>query len=169
MAIALLVLVASACSRGGDPDATTTVPGGAETTTTTAGPGVGPGTGGGETTTTESTTTTTTVPLVELTHEIRIQGQGSQGVILVIQVPGGVATDRALEDLFVDLVDQYAPVQRMHVVDSLDAAELVLRDPTTLTEDEQAVLDAHHLLSYLDNTVTFEGPFADIEGFVYGS
>jgi hypothetical protein len=168
MAIALLVLVASACSRGGDLDATT-VPGGAETTTTTAGPGVGPGTGGGDTTTTESTTTTTTVPLVELTHEIRIQGQGSQGVILVIQVPGGVATDRALEDLFVDLVDQYAPVQRMHVVDSLDAAELVLRDPTTLTEDEQAVLDAHHLLSYLDNTVTFEGPFADIEGFVYGS
>ena len=162
----ILALSVAGCNRGDDEATTTTAPSDAATTTTVAG-------GGGGEAPTESTEaaveTTTTLPLIVLDYEVRFKGQGDGGAIMVVEVPGGEATDRALENLLLEVLDEHDPVVQLDVVDDPAAVELVRLDPTGLTGAEQAVLADHHLLSYEDGFVTFTGPFENVPGYVYGS
>jgi ABC-type glycerol-3-phosphate transport system substrate-binding protein len=166
LVLLILALSVAGCNRGDDEATTTTAPSDAATTTTVAA-------GGGGEAPTESTEavaeTTTTVPLIVLDYEVRFKGQGDGGAIMVVEVPGGEATDRALENLLLEVLDEHDPVVRLDVVDDPEAVELVRLDPAGLTEAEQAVLADHHLLSYEDGFVTFTGPFEDVPGYVYGS
>jgi len=161
----IFALSVAGCNRGEDEATTTTAAPDAVTTTTVAG-------GGGEAPSESTVTTpetTTTIPLIVLDYDVRFKGQGDGGAIMVVEVPGGEATDRALQNLLLEVLDEHDPVARLDVVDDPEAVELVRLDPTGLTESEQQVLADHHLLSYEDGLVTFTGPFEDVPGYVYGS
>lgn len=167
LVLVIFALSVAACNRGEDEATTTTAPPDAATTTTLAG-------GGGEDgAPTESTVaapdTTTTVPLIVLDYEVRFKEPGDGGSIMVVEVPPGEATDRALENLLLEVLDDHDPVARLDVVDDPEAVDLVRLDPEALTEEEAAVLANHHLMTYADGTVTFVGPFSEVPGFVYGS
>jgi hypothetical protein len=167
LVIAILALSVAACNRGGDDTTTTTEPDAATTSTVAIA-------GGDTTTTSEPTdapggTTTTTQPLIVLDYDVRFKGQSDGGAIMVVEVPGGEATDRALENLLLEVLDEHDPVAELDVVDAPEAVELVRLDPTALTEEEAAILGNHHLLNYSDGYVTFTGPFEDVPGYVYGS
>ncbi|MEX1286435.1 MAG: hypothetical protein AB1Z57_00700 [Acidimicrobiia bacterium] len=166
LVLAILALSVAACNRGGDDTTTTTVPDAATTSTVAI--------AGGDTTTTAPAeapdeSTTTTQPLIVLDYDVRFKGQSDGGAIMVVEVPGGQATDRALENLLLEVLDEHDPVAVLDVVDAPEAVELVRLDPTSLTEEEAAVLGDHHLLNYSDGYVTFTGPFEDVPGYVYGS
>ena len=162
----IIALSVAGCNRGDDESTTTTAAPAAVTSTTLAD-------GGGGEAPTESTVaapeTTTTIPLIVLDYDVRFKGQGDGGAIMVVEVPGGEATDRALQNLLLEVLDDHDPVARLDVVDDPAAVELVRLDPTGLTESEQQVLADHHLLTYEDGLVTFTGPFEDVPGYVYGS
>lgn len=173
--VLVLVVLASflaACNRGADDTTTTTAPADAGTTTTVAIAGGGDDdadTEDGDDVDAPEESTTTTVPLIVLDYDVRFKGQGDGGAIMVVEVPQGEATDRALENLLLEVLDEHDPVERLDVVDDPGAVDLVRIDPETLTEEEQAVLTDHHLLTYADGYVTFTGPFEEVPGYVYGS
>ncbi|MDH3397102.1 MAG: hypothetical protein OEM81_04635 [Acidimicrobiia bacterium] len=152
-----LALVTAACNRGDDAELTTTTAPGSQTTTTTAVTTTGDGTG--ETTTTLEGATGT--PGYDI-----IAGDSEAGEYVVLVEPG-TYTERDLQNIMEDLVDEYAPVT-VHLIDTEDAGDLVLKDE--LTEAEQAVLNAHYFARIVEGTtLEFLGPYGDLESVHIGS
>jgi hypothetical protein len=152
-----LALVSSACNRGDDAELTTTTTTGSQSTTTTAGTTTSGGTDDGTTT----TVGTTGVPGYDI-----IAGDSAAGEYVVLVEPG-TYSEQDLQNIMEDIVDEYAPIA-VHLIDTEDARELVLKDERT--EAEQAVLDAHYFARIIGGTtLEFLGPYADIESIHIGS
>lgn len=163
LALVILAVVAAGCNRGIDETTTTssTAPEAGSTTTSAPDEEIdGPG---------EVVETTTTIPLIILDWTVALEGDGLDGKILVVEVPAGEATDRALENVILDVLEEYDPVERLDVVDDAEAVDLVRLEPDSLTEEEAAVVADHHLANYSDGYVTFTGPFEEVPGYSYGS
>ena len=86
---------------------------------------------------------------------------------LVIVAEPGAYSNVELENLVYDIVENHSPRGAI-VVDDPAAADLAILD--TRTDEQQAALDSHTLLS-IDNgvEVTFHGPYADFPGLTVGS
>ena len=172
--LGLLVLSASACSRGQDESANTTV---VSTTTASDQGGVpvegsstsavvttsSPSSDGGE----PSVATTTAVVIGIPTYEIVSAVAGDRGDALVVVIDTGAYSNVELENLVFDIVDRFAPAVVL-VVDSQEAADLALLE--LLTDEEETILARHTLISIENGVeVTFLGPYADFPRLTIGS
>ena len=82
-------------------------------------------------------------------------------------VDPGAYSEQDLRNIMEGIVDEYAPVT-VHLIDSQDASELVLKDE--VTESEQAILDAHYFARVVDGTtLEYLGPYADLDSVHIGS
>lgn len=155
--ILVLGLIATACNRGDDAELTTTttvsssLPQTSTTTNTDSGPD-------GETTTTMATGAP---PEYQI-----IAGNSGEGEYVVLIDPGAYS-EQDLRNIMEVMVDEYAPVT-VHLIDSEEASELVLKDE--VTEAEQGILDAHYFARIVDGTtLEFLGPFSDLDPVYIGS
>lgn len=155
LTFALLVV---ACNKGDDAELTTTTTGAApEVTTTTA---VTTTSGG----TDDETTTSAGASEVPL-YDIIAGGAGSDDYVVLVEP--GTYTEQDLRNIMEDIVDEFAPVSA-HLIDSEDVRELVLKDE--LTDDEQALLDAHYFARVVEGTtLEYLGPYGDLDPVRIGS
>lgn len=154
--ILALALVATACNRGDDAElTTTTTPATTQLSTTTT------STDGG----TDGETTSTTAGGALPEYQI-IAGDSGEDEYVVLVDPGAYS-EQDLRNIMEGIVDEYAPVT-VHLIDSQDASELVLKDE--VTEAEQAILDAHYFARVVDGTtLEYLGPYADLDPVHIGS
>jgi hypothetical protein len=171
-----LLLVATACSGDDAEDTTTTTLEGSGTVTSLAASSgrTTSGAGGSGTTEAADAATTTTeppglppVPVYEIVS--RQPGESGDTVVIVLDPTSySSLSDVDLENIIAEVYDDAAPVFVAHVVDLLEAAELVLLD--SLTDEQREVLDEHYLARLVDGfRIVFEGPFSDFEDSILGS
>jgi hypothetical protein len=164
--LALLVLV-GACDRAAESDLTTTTDSAVST-------------GSSVTLSTEAPTTETTQPgePIETTpagtpvegEQIQVAGSDDGGEVLWVSIPEADYTDRDLEDFVQRMVDERVTLFELYVVDDPAAVPALRVAEADRTPEEQALVDAHYLVSLTDgNVVTFHGPFSSVDGFVLGS
>jgi hypothetical protein len=161
-----VLLLAGACTGGGDGDAV-------ESTTTEAG---GPGTEASTPSTISSveSSTTTSTQEVELTTTSVI-GLPNYSVLsrseedeLVVLVAPGTYGDIDIQNVVGDVVERFAPVNTLHIVDDEAAATLVVAE--TVTPEEQIVLDEHYLVRLEEGfRMIFVGPFSSVGEVILGS
>lgn len=161
-------LALAACDRGAEPELTVTTTS-TSTTLSTA-------------TTVESTptteappdddgTTTTTLARVRVEgYEIQVATTADEGRVLWVTIPAEDYTDLDLEDFLVGLVDDEEDLWEVHVLDDVTAVDAARVAEEDRTEDEQALVDEHYLVSLTEgNVITFRGPFEAAGTFLIGS
>ncbi len=109
----------------------------------------------------------TTVPARQLpSYEVVESVTTDEGSVLVVLLPEGSYDDIDIENLMLHMVDEFSPVG-IHVVDDLEAAELVLDEEA---DPADPVLTEHYLARLEDgNRVVFVGPLAEFGWFLVGS
>lgn len=165
LAVALAVL--AACSPEEAELTTTTTTAAASTTTTTAPPSE------------DETTTTTTTDASDdeadgpaiADYEVVVRSSATGGETLWILVEPGDYTDIDLENLIRVLVDTSdVTLQGINVFDDPDALEAGRISEGDRTEEEQALVDEHFLVSLVDGAVIrFQGPYAEFGETAVGS
>ena len=168
---ALLVLIA-ACSNGDEADEPALTPTTASATITTLG-----ATGGGDTeaaavATTTSTTTTTEGPGLSF-PEYRIVSReaGENGDVVVVLLD--TETYESLSDIDIlnvmsDLVEQYAPVYEVHLVESQGAADALFVE--TPTEEQQTELSNRYIARLEEGfRIVYLGPYEESGVAILGS
>jgi hypothetical protein len=165
-----LVLGAGACS-GDDAEETTTTASDAVTTTSAT---QGNQASASTTTTTATTTSTSegdpstvTIPR----YQIVSREAGEDGDILVVLLdPDSYdgLTDIDLQNVVAEVVDEFPPVLEAHVVDSPEAADVVLE--ADRTEEDDALLADHYLARLEEGfRIVFSGPFEGRGDMILGS
>lgn len=151
-----LVVVAAACNRADEPAPVTTL---SLPTVTQA-----------TTTTTQTVTETTTAGDDIEEFEIVVRSETDDGLQVWVVVEPGNYSDIDLEGLIIKLVESEDGLYEAHVFDDPDALVAARIDEADRTADEQALVDAHYLVSLLDGSIVrFQGPFAEYGEFVFGS
>ncbi len=172
----IVTLAASACSRSGIDTtvATTESTGTTSDVSTTGGTDAttsSPDSTAGSTTTVaapDSTTSTVAVEVPEYSIESRTGGTGGDTVVILLEP--GTYTDLDLETIVVDVVERFAPVATVHVVDDSSVVPLVLEDLSALAAEEQALLDLHYFARLEEGfRLVFQGPFATVGQVILGS
>lgn len=162
-AIAVLLLaIASACGDGATSTTTTT----AETTiaTTTSAPTIVEDTSAGTASTAAATTTTAVAfSLPDFTIVERTEDD-----VLVAAIPPGTYTDIDLQNLVGEIVERFAPVNGLHIIDDEAVTQLVLA--ASVSAEEQELLDQHYFLRLEGgNRMVYLGPFAAVGEVILGS
>lgn len=164
MALVAAALVAS-CSSSSETTtttSTTTTAPPTTTTTTTAPP-------------TTTTTTTTTIPQeppafpeYRITERIIVPATGDTVVLLLDPATYTSLSDLDIYDVIADAVDRFPPILEAHVVDSQEAADVVLIEEP---DEEQEVILAVDYLARLEDgfRIVYLGPFEDSGTAVLGS
>lgn len=177
LVLALLALLAAAACGGGDQaELVTTTSRVAPTTaapTTTAPP---------LSTTTEAPTTTvearteSTDPAPdgseadEIFYRVVRQESTRNGARLFVEILPGDYTDVDLENLVLSVYEERDNLYEVHVFDNREAVEALVKPEAERTSEEAELLDRHYLVSLLEGSILrFQGPFADLEGFIVGS
>lgn len=155
-----VVVVAAGCNNDSD-DANSGTTSLAPITTTSRAPST-------------TTTTTTLAPLEEATaprYEIVSRTTEDGGdVVVVLLDPASYdnLSDLDLYDVTADVVDQFPPVYEVHIVDTSDAALLVLQDE--LDDEERALLAKHYFVRLEEGfRIVYVGPFSSAGTAVLGS
>lgn len=169
---ALLALVAlsmlSACDRSAEPELTTTT---TSTTTPPVAEEPAPDTTQASPESTVAGDTETTpagTPVGDYT--IEVAGSADEGEALWVSIAPENYTDRDLEDFVARVRDEREDLVELHVVDDANAIDAARIAEENRTEEEQALVDAHYLVSLTEgNVVTFRGPFESAGSFVLGS
>jgi hypothetical protein len=167
MLILTAALVLGACDRGAEPELTTTT-----TTTTVPTPTTSPSPDTTEATVEPGEPTTTTVPPANEveSYEIQVATSSDEGRVLWVTIPAEDYTDRDLENFVVALVDEEEDLFEVHVLDEVEAVDAARVPEADRTEEEQALVDDHYLVSITQgNVVTFHGPFESAGSFLIGS
>ena len=156
-AVIALAVVAAACNRSTSSLVTTSSVGASSTVQTTV------------TTAAAETSSSVAGQRVE-SFEVAVREPGEHGDVLYVVIPPGSYTDLDLEDFVNEMLESNPGLEELHVVDD-PAAVVALRTPEEERSDEQkAMLEAHHLLSLFEGKVVrFQGPFAEMGEFVLGS
>jgi hypothetical protein len=168
MAVRLALLVAmlsllAACGDSADTTTTTAVAPPPTATTTTVAPSGGTSEAPVETTTTIATPTIPGLFVPEFTILERTADD-----VLVVGVSPGTYSDIDLQNLVSEVMERFAPVDGLHIVDDEAATDLVLAE--TLTAEDQAFLDDHYFLRLEEGfRMVFLGPFADVGEVILGS
>lgn len=179
-ALSLMVLLMAACSGGdeGETSSTTSSTTAAATSTAAATPTTeGPvtGTPGTPVPTTESTEPGDPgeVELITYTVEERIvseSGDGDEVVILLDPEYQGTLTDIDLQNVLADAVERFPPIQTAHVVNTEDAAALVLVPQEELAPEDVQELEIHYLVRLEEGfRMVFTGPFSEHGEQILGS
>ncbi len=173
-----LLFALPACSSSGDPEGSTstsqedgsTTTGDGATTSTTGTDGTAPGTTTALTTA-DGGTATTLEPAFELPeYSILSRISGESGDTVVVSVEPATYSDLDIENLVADVVQRFAPITTVHVVDDPGVLDLVLSDPTALTAEELANRDEHYFAKLEDGfRLVFQGPFESVPEVVIGS
>jgi ABC-type transport system substrate-binding protein len=165
--IAMLAL--AACDRGSEPELTVTTSSTSSVTT----PEESPTTTSPETTTSsedEEQTPTTIVSNPIEDYQIQVATTVDQGQVLWVTIPAESYTDRDLEDFVVGVVDDEGDIWEFHVLDDAAAVDAARLPEADRTEEEQALVDEHYLVSVTEgNVITFHGPFEAAGSFLIGS
>ncbi len=173
--IVLLAGVMTGCSGDDESDETTTsttaAPVTSITTTTLATTTTETPTGADTTATTTSTTDASKagVEFPAYTITERIEGDDGDTLVILIDTEADDAlTDIDIQSLLSEVVDDFAPVLRAYVVDSVEAAEIVLLDE--FTQDQLDELSNHYLARLEDGfRIFFEGPFGELQPLLISS
>ena len=150
-------VVATAAPTTAAPLLTTTT-----TTTTTAPP----------TTAADSSTTTAAEEqgADEISYRVVRQESTRDGVVLYLEIPPGDYTDIDLENLVLSVHEEREDLFELHVLDDREAVSALLKSGEDRTPEEAELLESHYLVSFLEGAILrFQGPFADLEGYVVGS
>jgi hypothetical protein len=160
--LALLVSLLAACS-----------PEEAELTTTTTTAPVA------TTTTVDDTTTTTAsdgddggaVEPAITDYEVVVRSSGTDGEVLWLLIDPGDYTDIDLENLIRELVDTSdVTLAGIYVFDDPDALDAGRVDEDARTDEEQALVDQHFLVSLVDGAIIrFQGPYSEFGETAVGS
>lgn len=104
-------------------------------------------------------------------YEVVVRSSATEGETLWILIDPGEYTDIDLENLIRELVDESdVTLQGINVFDDLAALEAGRIDVDARTEEEQALVEEHFLVSLVDaSTIRFEGPYADFGETAVGS
>nr|MDE0502036.1 hypothetical protein [bacterium] len=141
-----------------EPDPTTTE---ADPTTTTADE---PGSA------TEPPSTTTEEEGGEISFRVVRQESTRDGSVLHVEVPPGDYTDVDLENLVLAMYEEREDLYELHVLDNPEALTALLTPESERTPEQKALLESHYLVSFLEGAVLrFQGPFANLEGYIVGS
>ena len=132
------------------------------TTTTTAPP----------TTAADSSTTTAADEqgADEISYRVVRQESTRDGVVLYLEIPPGDYTDIDLQNLVLSVHEEREDLFELHVLDDREAVSALLKSGEDRTPEEAELLESHYLVSFLEGAILrFQGPFADLEGYVVGS
>lgn len=104
-------------------------------------------------------------------HEVVVRSSGTDGETLWILIDPGDYTDIDLENLIRELVDESdVTLAGIRVFDDLEALEAGRVDVDARTDDEQALVDEHFLVSLVDGSIIrFEGPYSEFGETAVGS
>lgn len=164
--IAVVAVVAPACSSSGTQDTSTSSTNAPLTTLVTPQSTAT----GGETTTTEPDAPKTILTAPEYRIVDRIEGDGVGDTVVVLLDPATYDSLSTLDlyDLIAEVVELFPPVAAVHVIDD-PAAGSVVSDPEASEADRQAT--AMNYLARLENgyQITYLGPFASSGTAVLGS
>lgn len=166
-----LALAVTACNGEDTSETTTSLA--AITTTTQAPPA--------ETTTSSSTTTSATVVesttttgdgvIAEPEWTIAQREEGDNGATVVILLDADSyerLTDIDVQNVVEDALAMFPPIFEVHVVDSQEAADVVLSE--VIDTDDQAILADHYLARLEEGfRLVFVGPFSDFGVTILGS
>ena len=165
-------IVAAACSGGGgDAGSTTTAPDAGFTSTTSTTMSDGGSTTTSTTADTSSTTsTTTTDPSGVAVYSIERRIVGSSGDTVVVLLEPGTYSDLDLQNVVTDVIERFAPIAQLHIVDDPGAVELVLLSEEQLTPEQTTVLAEHYFVRLEDGfRLVYEGPFDTFGEVILGS
>jgi hypothetical protein len=167
----LLVTALAGCS-GDDAESSTTTTFGAVTATTG-------GSSGDQSVSTSTTaasgttiapgdgTSTATFPRYQIVAR-ETGDDGDTVVVLLDTTSYGSLTDIDLQNVVADVVAEYPPVLEAHVVDSAEAAAIVLDDD--LDEAAQTLLAEHYLVRLEEGfRIVYTGPFESRGVLILGS
>lgn len=165
-ALLAVVMVVGACTGDGDGDAVESETTEASVSTTEASPS--------STIASVQSSTTSSTPEVELTTT-SVVGLPSYSVLsrseedeLVVLVAPGTYGDIDIQNVVGDVVERFAPVNTLHIVDDEAAAILVVAE--TVTPEEQVVLDEHYFVRLEEGfRMIFVGPFSSVGEVILGS
>lgn len=165
----VLALAVSGCN--GDGDGSTTTIGAITTTSTTVAPTESPASTIG-TVTTSSTTTARVVtvpPQPEWTIVERTDGDdGDTVVVLLDPTSYESVTDIDIQTIIEDVVEMFPPILEVHLVDSQEAADVVLSE--VIDTDDQSILEEHYLARLEEGfRIVYTGPFSDFGITILGS
>lgn len=119
------------------------------------------------TTTTETEAAPTSVPgRPDYTIVSRTPGDSGDSVVVLIEPDD--YTDVQIENVIRDVVESYAPVKVVHLVDDPEAAAAVLsEDPTP---EERRILEEHYLARLEEGArLVYLGPYAEYDSKILGS
>ncbi len=117
-----------------------------------------------------SDTETDAVEASEIFYRVVRQESTRDGNRLFLEIPSGSYTDRELENLVLSVYEERDDLYEVHVFDNRDAVEVLVKAEEERTADESELLDRHYLVSLLEGSILrFQGPFANLEGFIIGS
>ena len=106
----------------------------------------------------------------EISFRVARQESTRDGTVLHLEVPPGDYTDVDLENLVLSIYEERDDLYELHVLDSREALSALLTPEGERTPDQKALLESHYLVSFLEGAILrFQGPFANLEGYVVGS
>ena len=175
----VLSMLASACGGGDAPELVTTT----SRVVTTAGPTTTApplATTAAPTTTVEDPAESATEPPEEeeavvrepedIVYSVVRQEATRDGNRLFVQISPGDYTEVDLENLVLSVYEEREDLYEIHVFDNREAVGALIKAEGERTPEEAELLERHYLVSLLEgDTIRFQGPFADLEGFRIGS
>ncbi len=119
---------------------------------------------------TGSTTATTLVGVTVEGHEVVGREAGTDGETIYVVVPPAAYTDVDIEIFVLDLFESGTATFGAEVFDDAIAVDAYRKPEVERTEDETALINAHHLASLVEGTtIVFRGPLASSGETVIGS
>lgn len=93
-----------------------------------------------------------------------------EGNLLYLEIPAGNYTDVDLENLVLSVYEERDDLYEVHIFDNPEAVKALLKGEGERTPEEAELLDRHYLVSLLEGSILrYQGPFANLEGFIIGS
>ena len=106
----------------------------------------------------------------EIFYRVVRQESTRDGTRLFLEITPGAYSDIDLENLVLSVYEERDDLHEVHVFDNREAVEVLVKPEGERTREESDLLDRHYLVSLLDGSILrFQGPFADLDGYVVGS
>ena len=177
-AAAALLMMAAACGSDNRPELVTTTSRVTATTapplTTTTAPPLTTTTRTSSTTAEGSVSTAAPAPdtpeAEQILYRVVRQESTRDGSRLFLAIPPGAYSDVDLANLVLSVHEERDDLFEVHIFDSREAVEALIKPATERTPEESELLERHYLVSLLEGSILrFQGPFADLEGYIIGS
>ena len=106
----------------------------------------------------------------QIFYRVVRQESTRDGSLLFLEIPPGDYTDVDLENLVWSVIEERDGLYELHVVDNREAVAVLVKATEARSSEEAELLDRHYLVSLLEGSILrFQGPFANLDGFIIGS